>query len=284
MCTDEWGQKAEGWYYEDGTFGTANNADCVPCDAGFSCSVDANSRLTATNTGCGAGTFSLDGMLTCEAVPPGHELGASNQVKPVACVYPEYSAGGTATCTTCEATRACSLTASASQPIAKWFDAAFPYAWHTTQAGNEIGPAKELVPCVAPEFSTGGVNSCAVPAGIAGSYNPSSTQDDTTACSTATSGASATTCTLCPAGSFCPDATTVTACSGGDYSRGGLTVCNNCPAGFSCNNAALYPVPCSAGSASNAGQTSCNSATSPDYVTDYTDDSGTGLAQCNGGG
>lgn len=79
-------------------------------------------------------------------------------------------------------------------------------------------------------------------------------------------------CTLCPAGSACPDATAAVACAAGTFSGPGATECTSCPAGSACavkarsSASTRIAEPCAAGETSTAGSGTCTAGDPGEYA------------------
>ena len=209
---------------------STSRTNCTVCPAGYAC------PTAASQVACTLGTYSPAGALSCSPCPSGHACPNASQA-PVMCLQGTYSPGGTVTaCILCNAT------------------ATLAYYQNSTNATHcDVCPDGYKCPnidaspdpCPLGYYSGVGQRFCQTCLSLIpqASYTPAT---------------ASTSCQICPAGSYCPNAMVMPQpCVNGTYSGPGQFNCTLCPAGFSCVSPLLPPSPCFTGTYSLGGQRTC---------------------------
>ncbi|CUE73353.1 membrane-associated protein, putative [Bodo saltans] len=205
--------------------------ECSVCPAGFQCPT-ANTQFA-----CVPGTYSLAGAVTCSTCPNGSYC-SSTSVAPIPCPAGTFSIGGVVSyCTACNATTSTG---------AVYQNATGQSTCHACPAGSYCTNTYSTpIACPVGFISTAGSFSCK---SCSAMLNVSSYTIST----------GSTACSVCPAGSYCPDVMTITPCPLGSYSSSGSYNCTSCPRGYKCpTTTTSAPILCTNGTYSFPGMSSC---------------------------
>ncbi len=217
----------------DGTYAAAGSTACTQCEAGYTCpTADPSDRVQ-----CPAGTYSPAASTSCTNCPDGFTCATVGLTAPIPCNPGTYASSDSSTCIPCEDSYACPSGLSANKYACPDWRTSGPSASACTPVpANSYSISRktsDVVTCAAKAYLVG--HSCV--ASVAGYYYVDAYSTPLACPSGWYSAAGDIVCTMCPAGSVCPniDGSGIYTCNPGTYSEAGTyTGCTNCPAGKYC--------------------------------------------------
>ncbi|GBG24881.1 Sushi, von Willebrand factor type A, EGF and pentraxin domain-containing protein 1 [Hondaea fermentalgiana] len=229
-----------------GSFSIGAQVNCTLCPRGMRCPQTNSNSMDA----CAAGTYSIEGQADCTICPAGKQCPSTDSDVVQDCPSGSYSLAGSQTCTVCPAGKACpdptGVTIHTCEPgtyteTGMTSCVACPAGYACTDVTRAPIESEACEPgtFAGPELGNTFCTEC--PAGYSCPY----TDDDTIiACASGEYSAHGNS-TSCPAGSFCPTNATESPqiCPAGTYSYEGATSCEDCDAGYYCEEGAVSPTP-----------------------------------------
>eukprot|EP00347_Sterkiella_histriomuscorum_P024098 403332318 len=231
---------------------------CSQCDSGFSCS-----DQIGTKTACATGTFSPLGVTTCQSPTSPYIYDTSTSAINKPCTEGYYSTSNA--CVQCAAGKICSDTATVSNcPVGQYSTIGKGYCMPCKSFYGCNAPASPAI-CTTSQYLNPITSTCTTcPLNQVCSVSSQKVAFPRF-CSPGYYRSSATACTICPEGSYCPDGktTSATACATKYISGTGYTACIKCPAGYDCNGKTYLSLitKCAAGYYSLEGDAICSKCT-----------------------
>lgn len=212
---------------------------------------------------CTPGIYSWPGGSSCTYSSTKYATDAANEV-PYSCGAGQYKSSSTGGCVDCPAGKYCrphELEANIQTCSDGYTNSATKKTECTICAGGTKCTSNSSTSCNTGEYSFPGSSTCS--SCPAGSFCASTTVPFSTPCKFGTiSSAASTTCTNCSAGKSCVGNTAETSCATGTYSPAGTGVCFTCPSNTICISNSGSESFCDVNKKPNAAQTSCTACTS----------------------
>ncbi|CDW71823.1 cast multi-domain protein [Stylonychia lemnae] len=220
-------------------------SDCTRCPAGSKCPTKNASPIS-----CDDGQYSTSGSTTCNDCPKGFSCPTKISL-PQACPAGTYSDGKQTSCTQCPGGYECSLTTDSNQ-IKECQPGFYALPGSSTclacPAGYEcINKGQSPTQCP-PGFYRLASSTSGCIQSPAGKALKSQKQEPLDCPKGYYSNPGDASCTLCPAGSYCPDTATKVSCSTtGTNCLAGSTAQEVCPSKYGCSSISSIPIICQSG-------------------------------------